>query len=329
VNEPELRSEPTGWLDTVTLEGADQPVRVVLDERDGHRVFLRQADPSDGDSPRVPLYEGDEMVVMTAIAYVGEHLTDEVGRIDDLLAAARIVPVRREPGRVFVRTLRYGEPDIGDRVHVRPGDAVTFEEGALVIELDAIDSAESEGASGYVPITPALWTWLAMTSQDDEVRFRYLFAAARRLDAANVLLSDVERRRAEAAQEGLAGPAKRRALFGLISATELAIVAVGRVCDMVVKARERIGTDVAVPPTLASKAEAVTKIRDSYEHVEDRALGNVRRKPHQDALSIFNHEELVIHGRARYGSHSLDLAHDVPTLIAEARQFLKDVAGNP
>jgi hypothetical protein len=54
MNSEEL--QPVGWLSEVVLEGSDQPVRVVLDGREGNRVFVRQADPEDGDDPpRVPL----------------------------------------------------------------------------------------------------------------------------------------------------------------------------------------------------------------------------------------------------------------------------------
>jgi DNA-binding transcriptional ArsR family regulator len=191
------RGEPVGWLDSVTLQGSDTPVRAVLDGRDGNRVFVRQADPSDGDPPRVPVFEGDEIVVMTALAAVGHHLTEEVGRIDDLVTSARIVPVRREGNKVFARTLNYGELDDGDRVHVRPGDELIFEEGSVVLELEAIDAKESScrAEDEYVPITPVLWSWLVCGGVHDEAKARYLLAAARRLDAASVLLAEVERLR--------------------------------------------------------------------------------------------------------------------------------------
>jgi len=113
-----------------------------LESREGSRGFVRQADPGDGDPPRVPVHPGDDVVMMTALSHVGHHTTPDVGRTDDLLFGTRIVPVRREPGRVFARTLRRDEPDDGTRVHVRPGDQVEFEVGSVVAELDAIDDLE-------------------------------------------------------------------------------------------------------------------------------------------------------------------------------------------
>jgi hypothetical protein len=43
MNSEEL--QPVGWLSEVVLEGSDQPVRVVLDGREGNRVFVRQQIP--------------------------------------------------------------------------------------------------------------------------------------------------------------------------------------------------------------------------------------------------------------------------------------------
>jgi signal peptidase I len=176
MNSEEL--QPVGWLSEVVLEGSDQPVRVVLDGREGNRVFVRQADPEDGDDPpRVPLFPGDELIVMQALTHVSHHITPDVGRTDDLLFSTRIVPVRREPGRVFARTLRRNEPDQGTRVHVRPGDEVTFEVGAVVAELDAIDDSEQEATIGYAPLTPVLWTWLQLGTGRSEATVRYLLVS--------------------------------------------------------------------------------------------------------------------------------------------------------
>lgn len=307
------------------------PVPAVLDDREGNLVFVRQADPADGEPPRVPLYEGDHIVMMMPIAAVTLNSTGETGRVDDLLTWVRVVPVRREGNMVFGRTLKHGEPDDGRRVHLRPGDDFSIEEGNLILELDAIDEKESVGFTGdeYVPITPVLWTWMAIGAGHGDGKVRYLLAAARRLDAANVLLGDVERRRKILAQDGLTGPRIRRELFGLISAVELAVVAVGRVCDMIEKASTLLNSTIPLPPTVAAKREAINAIRNAYEHIEDRAMGTVHGQPNPDALTIFNHADLLQHDSISYGLFSLDLSVEMPALIAESRQFLKDVASCP
>ncbi len=264
---------------------------------------------------------------MTALSHVGHHLTGEAGRTDDFLTGARIVPVRREAHEVFARTLRRGEQDNGDRVHVRPGDRVTFEEGAVVVELDALDDSEAAAYPDgkFVPLTPALWTYFAF-GERDQVKVRYVLAAARRLDAAVILFGEVERRITELRQDGQPGPIIRRSFFGLVSAVETAVVALGRVCDMVVRASALVGATTPVPPAIVAKRVDLQEIRNAYEHIEDRALGRVRQKPHPNALTIFNYEALLRDGHVTYADHALDVEVDFPKLIAEAREFLKDVA---
>jgi hypothetical protein len=327
--EPEQPEVP-GWprqLASVRLETTGEWVRVVFDGRDGNRLFVRQADPGDGEPAPVPWHEHEGVVVMTALSHVGHHLTAEVGRTDDFLIGARIVPVRREANRVFARTLRRDEQDNGDRVHVRPGDQVTFEEGAVVVELDTIDNAEAAAYpdARYVPLTPALWAWF-LFGERDPVKVRYVLAAARRLDAASTLFEEVERRISELRQDGQAGPVIRRSFFGLVSAVEAAVVSLGRVCDMVVRASSLIGATTTVPPTIVTKQVDLNEIRNAYEHIEDRALGQVRQKPHPDALTIFDYEAMLRHGHVTYAEHTLDVEENFPKLIAEAREFLKDVA---
>jgi hypothetical protein len=326
MNSEEL--QPVGWLSEVVLEGSDQPVRVVLDSREGNRVFVRQADPEDGDDPpRVPLFPGDELIVMQALTHVSHHITPDVGRTDDLLFSTRIVPVRREPGRVFARTLRRNEPDQGTRVHIRPGDELTFEVGAVVAELDAIDDSEQEATVLYAPLTPVLWTWLQLGTGRSEATVRYLLAAARRLDTAARLLGDVDELRATLKQKDLSGPALRRAFFGLIGTVELAVIALGRSIDMVTRALSLIGTTVPVPTNITNSIQAVSEIRNAYEHIEDRALGRVRQKPDPQALTIFDYRRLLDDDEIVYAGHSLNLVNEVPTLLRDARQYLKDVAG--
>lgn len=146
-----------GWLGEVPAredhEGAPGPVFV---RREGIEVIVRQKDPCDPDPPRIPIYEGDQVREMTALSHTSFNTTDQIGDVAGLMVSMRIVPTRREPGRVYARTLRHGEYDDGRRVHVRPGESVTIEE--LVVELDHVDSQYEPTESGYVPLTPVLWT---------------------------------------------------------------------------------------------------------------------------------------------------------------------------
>jgi hypothetical protein len=198
--------------------------------------------------------------------------------------------------------------------------------------LDHIDSQEEPTASGYVPLMPVLWAWLMIGAGDADdaraARIRYLLAAARRLDAVNALLMLIEERRTELAAPPTFGPTIRRAFFDLIGNVEMAVVALGRVVDMIIGAADRVGTTGAVPVRIVDAAEAVKAIRNAYEHVDERALGQVLGRPHAYALTIFDHQDLIQNDRIVYGAHQLDLRSQVPLLLREAREFIKTAASD-
>jgi hypothetical protein len=182
----------------------------------------------------------------------------------------------------------------------------------------------TQSVVGYVPVAPVLWTWMVVAPQPTDDKPRYLLSAARRLDLAQSLVQRVEEIR-QSDPEGT--PAARRALFELVGAIELAVVSLSRALDMCMKAARDIGTTTAVPSDITSRGGAVTAIRNAYEHIEDRALGNVWGQPHPDALTIFHHASVAVDGVIRYGPHQLDLATDVPQIIGATRLFLKSAAG--
>lgn len=315
--------QPVAWIESVQLVGAEEMVPVRLQGRAANRVLLRQVDPGEPAPSRIPIYRADEVVVMQAISHLGIHDTDDPSNKYDLLFAMRVVPVRQEGNIVYARTLRYGERDTGERVHVPPGGQVVFENGAVRAELEYIDSLQQATLSGYVPLTPVLWSWLRVATFAPSTT-RYVLAAARRLDIANELLMDVQRLEDEVnADEGMKGPDVRRRLFLLIGSVEMAIVALGRAFAMITRAPESVRGSIAIPASLRAAAKTVKAIRDAYEHIEDRAFGNVFGEPDPQALTIFEYDELLASDRIVYAGYSLDLKQELPGLLAEARECLK------
>lgn len=322
-------SEPVGWLETVTLEGSDEPVRVVLEERRGNELILRQLDPGEPLPSRIPILEGDNLVIMTAISHIGIHSSAEAGAIADLVHSMRVVPVRRDGTTVYARSLRLGEPDNGARLHIRPGDNIVFEAGAIVAELEAIDAREDVTESGYVPLAGVLSAWFHIGSQDwaPEV-VRYALAAARRLDMANELLVDAFALEEEVnAEPRMPGPQMRRRLYKVLGCVELAVISLGRGIAMVLEFPSKFGISCETSETLRSAQQALKAIRNAYEHIDDRALGNIRGTPSEDALTIFDFERLLREDVVVYGAHTLGLSTEVPRLLAEAREALKAMVG--
>ena len=322
------------WLEVrLRLDGQDGESNAVLDERVGGTVFLRHADPADPpDPPRIHVRPGDRVVTTTPIAAASMNATAEVGRVDDMITWVRVVLDRRENGTVYGRTLREGEPDDGRRVHVRPGEQFVFEPGALSVSLDEIDRREPATETGHVNLAPVIWTWLQFAPPSAE-SVRYVLAAARRLDAANRLLLSVQQARdrlsADTESGTVAGPVLRRHFADMLSSVEMLAVALGRVTDMICTAGTAIGCPVPVPPAVDAKKNAIRALRNAYEHIEDRALGQVNGKPDPQALTIFDYEPLLTEDTLVYGTHRLGVTDEIPSLLADMRQFIKDLVRAP
>lgn len=326
---PMSERDPVGWLESVTLEGSDEPVRVVLEEHRGKELILRQLDPGEPAPARIPIFEGDRPIVMTAISHIGIHSSANAGEVADLIHSMRVLPVRRDGTTVYARSLRLGEEDTGARVHLRPGDNIAFEAGAIVAELDAIDAREEETESGYVPLTGVLAAWFHFGSTDwPPELIRYALAASRRLDTANELLVEARALEDEINQASrMSGPQVRRRLYRMLGSVELAIISLGRGMSMVLDFPLKFAVPREAPESLRSAQPALTAIRNAYEHIEDRALGTIRGKPSDDAVTIFDYQRLLEENVVVYGGHSLDLSTEVPRLLTEARETLKAMVG--
>lgn len=314
---------PVGWLTDVTLEGESHPRRVTFMRRTGRHLVVRQLDPAEPEPSRIPTFDGDVIEVATAISHVSLNTTAEPGDNTGFLLGLRLIETRRVGSKVYAKTLRIGDRDDGSRVHLGPGDELAIE--SLTVEFEHIDTLEEPTESGHIPLTPALVVWYSIGSHEP-VRIRYLVAAARRLDAANIDSISARATLAQIHNEGLPGPQLRRAGLEILSRAELTVIALSRAIDMVTKAPQALATRVKIPAVIAEKATAVTQIRHAIEHIDERALGQVNKKTHAAALTLFDQRRLLEEGVIGYDDHELNLADDVPILIAAARQFILDVA---
>ena len=251
-------------------------------------------------------------------------LTPNVGA-NDALVGVRVLPAGRAGHRVLGRTLADGEHDSGEPVAFYPyrGEELHFPPGSIRISLRDLERGNEPGGDGYAPVSNTLWTWLTFGAPADPALFRFLFAAARRLDTAHSLCGDVLAALTEQNEPFIKA---RRRLFAALGLAETMCVALGRAIEMLRSVPSHLAVALTLPESVSAVLPALREIRNAFEHIEDRALGNVHGKPHADALSIFDQRDLISRGVLRYGPHSLDLHAEVLPMLVEARRLVLNAA---
>ena len=243
----------------------------------------------------------------------------------EFLLGGRIVPVRREGNKVFVRSLGFDEEDTGQKAHLGPGDRLVFEAGALVIDSRQVDSASPLGRGGYAPVANTVWTWYQIIGDADLSFVLFLRSFARRVDAAHVLWTSVMQEREKAQDEQ--GIQRRARFLGAFATAEVAIIALHRGIDMAYTVVEKYCPDLEVPDGINKIRTPITEIRHAFEHIDERAQGKVGMsgKEDLDALTIFHQPDFGRTSVIRYKEHSLNFEEDVLRALLDCRQFIMEV----
>lgn len=121
-------------------------------------------------------------------------------------------------------------------------------------------------------------------------------------------------------------PARCNSLYEIIGVVEMAIVTLNRALQMASQINSKFALSTPFPSSVVTKLKDIKAIRDAYEHIEDRAFGLVRGKPHPDALSVFNHVRLIEDRVVVYGSHELNIDDEATQLLIETRSYLMMIA---
>lgn len=312
----------SGFLRISTTE-EPEPFPVAIEGRDGDTLLVRRLKADEEPLPVTLDSSVKSVVLVTPVRYTGIAMTDEVGRKDDLLTWMRVVEKRREGNLVYGRTLAPDEPDTGEAILLRPGDSLTFEAGDLIVSLQSIDAIESRDFDGYAPVTGVLWTWMKISPPAHEEGYRYILSAARRLDAASRLLQQVVSMLQTPHPD--VGPSLRGRMWQIVADVEVAVIAFGRAFDMAARLETLTGIAASLPSDLPTYANVVNDLRNAYEHIEDRALGQVRGRPDPAAVTIFDWEPLLTRGVLAYGGKEVDL-DDLVEAVGDLRSFLIDAA---
>lgn len=261
------------------------------------------------------------------IRYIGLTMTSEVGAPDSVVDV-RVVAAGRQGRVVFGRTLHPDEHDSGEPIRFDPeaGEVLRFEPGAVAISLVDVERHAKVDSFGYAPVAGTLWTWLSVVAPVREAAaLRYLLAAARRLDSACTLLALL--------RETLDAPSEtfiqlRNRILVALGHAEMMCVALGRAVDMLIAMPEELGGPPDLPTVISSKADVLRAMRNAFEHIEDRALGRVRGRPAEVALSIFDQADLFRSRRLSYAGSSLDISDDILPIVQETRALLLRLAAS-
>ena len=253
-------------------------------------------------------------------------MDEDAGRepTGEFLTSGRIVPVRREGNKVFVRSLRQGEKDTGEVVNVRAGDSVIFESGALVIDSRQIDAQSVRGLGGYAPVANTVWTWYRITGEEVGF-FVFFFALARRIDAAHALWALAIQERERAKQEDAIS--RRTGFLNALAAAEVAIIALHRGFTMVYSLADRFHLNVEVPPGVRKIREAVREMRNAFEHIDERAEGKIggSKAVDPEALTIFDQPDFIESSILSYKAYTLNFEEEVLSALLECREFIMGV----
>ena len=239
------------------------------------------------------------------------------------LFSGRLVPIGREGNVVYARTLRHGEKDSGEAVHLGPGDRLVIPAGELVVNSRDIDEYHNPvGLGGYRPVANTIWAWHQFAKEQPEF-YLFLFALARRTDATHALwVSAIEARNKAGTELGIS---QRQAAFKALASAEMAIIALGRCYRMVDTLVERYCQELQAPESVARTKKVVQEMRDAFEHIDERARGEVRKKRLvKDALTIFNQPDFVQASILRYKGYELNFESEVIAALIDCRDLIMD-----
>lgn len=257
---------------------------------------------------------------------IGLNLTPEVGA-DDALVQVPVVPAGRDGNVIFGRTLGAGEADSGQGIRFDPtaGEELHFRPGSVCVTLRDVDQTATNDPDGYALITNTMWTWFTIASPTDAALFRYLLAAARRLDTSHSLYANFQKLREEVAGAG-AAPRQREIAFRALGLIEIFCIVLDRALRMLCRADREFGIKMPLKQSIAENAGALREFRNAFEHIDERALSQKLGKEDSIALTIFDQGGLFSDGCLKYGHFILSLENEILPMIRDARATILEMA---
>ena len=236
------------------------------------------------------------------------------------MLGGRLIPTKREGNKVYARTLRWGEDDPGETVHLETGDQLIIPAGDLVIDTRQIDSMSPVGVGGYAPVSNTVWTWYRI-ARDDPEYVNFISGLALKLDSAHNSWAEAIQAHEDATKEqGING---RIGMFTALAGAQAAVIALDRAIIMVEALTRNYCPGLAVPQNTVKIKEAAHQLRRSFEHIDERAQGKVAPgKEDISAWSIFDQSDFMANGVLRYQDFSLDFNDEVRLALLSCRETI-------
>ena len=246
-----------------------------------------------------------------------------LGSDDQLLLSGRLVPAGSDENTVFARSLRPGEKDSGEAVHVPAGKRLVIRAGHLSFRSDEIDARSPKGRGGYAPVADTIWTWYRFMGAKDQSLLMTLLAAARRLDATHVFWSATMDALEESA--ALDGIERRSTLFRALAMAEVTVISLSRGVEMLYCLEERFGLGLQIPEEIVALRGTLRRMRNALEHIDDRAVGEAKDGTADQAMSIFFQPLFVDKGVLTYAGEGVMFATGVPVALCHCREAIMSV----
>ncbi len=209
-----------------------------------------------------------------------------LGPGDEFLVAGRLVPAGSDGNTTYARSLRPGEEDSGEAVHIPAGHQLVIKPGDLSISSDETDAKSPKGRGGYAPVADTVWTWYRIVGATDPSFLMMVLAAARRLGATHVFWSATM----EALEEpgDLAGIERRSTLFRALAMAEVTVISLSRGVQMLYRLEEKFDLGLHIPEEIDSLRATLKRMRNALEHIDERAVGEAKDGTADSAMSIFS-----------------------------------------
>jgi hypothetical protein len=175
-------------------------------------------------------------------------------------------------------------------------------------------------SDGYRPICDPLWVWARLLGFPGAEEYRLVLAAARRLDTGHQQIQRV--RDAIASMPPLESPAGRQRAHEVIGDAEMGVWAIDKAIEIALSLSGRYCVRAPMPEVMRAKQPLLTRLRDHYSHIDERALGRVKGEQDPTAVEAFQFPALLTDRILTDGRQSLDIDDETTTLCVAIRDYL-------